>query len=281
MAEVLTAQGLDVPRVGLFATVPLEPFDEADLRWATSLGWSVPSACPSGRNVDPCAVGTAVHASRSFVSGRAWYVEVAERCSTLSTDVDEELTRVRQQLLAVSSKLVASELLTGAVARAAGWQNRYLAHIDSDVVTSAAATPAEALACLEQAIASATPNGVGLVHASRQVATAWAAEHLLVQDGGVLTTLLGTPVVVDAGYDGSGPQLVPGGPPQPPATGAIWAYATSPMRVLLGPVEELTFVDRQPNDVTAVARRLVAVVWDTCCHAAAQINLPLCGIGGS
>lgn len=282
MAELLTAPVLDVPASGLLATLPVRPFDEGALRWATSLGWAIESSCPTGRSVDPCAVGQATYEPRGSVSGRAWAVEVAERCSTLSTGEEEAEARVRVQLAAVSSKLVAEELLKGTVARAAGWPNRYLAHVESDLLGTVAMAPADALACLEEAIARLTPDGRGVIHASRQIATAWAASTLVVSTGGgSLRTVLGTPVVADAGYDGTGPQTVPGGPPTPPADGAVWAYATSPMEVLLGPVEVLRYVDRASNDVTAVARRLVAVAWDPCCHAAVKINLPLCGTGGS
>jgi hypothetical protein len=77
--------------------------------------------------------------------------------------------------------------------------------------------------------------------------------------------------------------------PVPPADGSIWAYATSLVEVRLGPVQDFPstesdlrqVVDPSTNDYLFVAQQLAAVTFDPCCHAAAELDLPLCGIGGA
>jgi hypothetical protein len=197
--------------------------------------------------------------------------------------------RAIDQLLATQSKRIAEEFWTGAEARADGWDNRYLAHLASDVLSDSGAVSATVgLACLEQYLADCSGGEPGMIHAPRQVVTHWKALGLVTFENGLVRTVLQTIVVPDAGYDGSGPQQAVNGAPTPAVDGSIWAYATSPVEVRLGPVDAQPapdsvweVVDRDTNDFTVFAQRLAMVTFDNCCHAAVEMDLPLCGIGGA
>jgi hypothetical protein len=86
----------------------------------------------------------------------------------------------------------------------------------------------------------------------------------------VLYTLAGNVVVADPGYPGTGPAGQ--------AVGATaWAYATSPVQVLLSPLSPITddsvVVDRAVNTRTVWAARVFAATWDPCVHLATEITI--------
>ncbi len=73
--------------------------------------------------------------------------------------------------------------------------------------------------------------------------------------------------------------------------GSVWAYGTEMLGVLLSPVRHVPETggqrvtsanfDRDVNTVVARAERDAVVVWDGCIHVAVEVDLALCGIGGS
>jgi hypothetical protein len=274
------------PVVGLLASVT--PIEEPDLRWAGASGWGFsPDGCDVGDVEDPCQVSTRTAPDRgATVEGQAFAVWASDRCSVIDYggNADEIAERARRQLAAIESKRIASELWRGDLATAQGWPNPFLASLDNDVVTVGASSPTVALACLEQYLGECSGGARGMVHATRQVVTHWNALSLLRREGGLMLTINDTIVVPDAGYDGSGPPPGPGQDPTPAADGSIWAYATSLVQVRLGPVEvsdPMQVVDRDVNDYVVFAQRLAAVSWDTCCWAAAEVSLSICGVGGA
>lgn len=250
-----------------------------DSRWP--LGFkTAPEGCGDAWVEDPCNVGARTVTGRpEWVENQPMNVVAADRCSAFGFAAEDYEGRARRLLARCQSKQIAAELWTGALAAAAGWPNQFFTDLSSDVLTDGAATPTAALACLEQALAQCGCGDRGMIHATPQLATHWATlGTVLRREGSLLLTVHDTVVVPDAGYDGSGPGGVA-------AAATQWAYATGMVTVRLGPVsitpgEFADALDRSDNKVTFFAERPAAATWDGCCHAAVEVALPVCLVGG-
>ena len=156
-----------------------------------------------------------------------------------------------------------------------------LASPTADVVTpGATATPQVALRCLEAALADCACGARGMIHAPRQLVSAWSQDGLVRHEGGTILTINDTIVVSGAGYDGSSPDG------EPATSGSVWAYATGIVTVRLSPVVVTPStieqaLDRSVNTIEYRAERMAAAYWDSCCLFAAETDLELCLIGGS
>lgn len=126
------------------------------------------------------------------------------------------------------------------------------------LASGAAQPPVEGLALLENEIARV---GSGIIHATPAVATTWAAQSLLVKQGAILYTIIGTPVVVGAGYIGATPVG------KSPVAGQEWAYAsglisiTRDLRSRVEPARYSEAFDRNLNDVEFMAERPYLINW--------------------
>jgi len=131
---------------------------------------------------------------------------------------------------------------------------------DSDMQNfGAAVSPTEGIAKLENAIAQV---GNGMIHVTPGTATALAGATLIKQRSpGIMETMLGTIVVVGAGYIGAYPQ---GG--SAPGTDQEWAFASGFVEVhrdedvILGPTVGQS-MDRSTNDVSLIAERNYLLAW--------------------
>lgn len=279
------AQQLVPPRTGLLSALAALPAAE---RMATGIAWE-PEACGYGGAFDPklCSPSSLStiepDAGPGLEEAVPFTVWGADVCATFQRDRDRT-GRARRQLAAIESYQVARELWTGTLARAASpdWPNEYLAKPSSDVVTDGPAAATVALACLEQGIAEAGKGRRGMVHATPATITHWQVGGALRREGGLVLTINDTIVVADAGYDGSGPNG------EPAADGSVWAYATELIAVRLGPVryvpdvaESAEALNRLVNTVVVRAERDAVLQWDHCIHIAAEVDIALCGIGGS
>lgn len=120
------------------------------------------------------------------------------------------------------------------------------------------------LAELERRLAS-DYGSLGVIHMDRGTALAGFAVHVLHHAGTRLETVLGTPVVAGAGYDGSDP-TTPGDDPVPGqpwvvGTPAIFGYRSDVFTSSNRPGDLL---DRSTNDLYAIAERTYLLGWDQC-----------------
>jgi len=287
------------PRYGLLAAAPT--VDDADLRVLAG-GWKFqPEGCGlSGRDSVACAgnVGVMdVAAGPGQVDGEAIWIWAGDECSTFGFEARDWQGRARRQLAAVESFELAAELWDGDVSQGADdaegggddLPNRWLAMAGaaSDTVTTEPTAPTSALACVEQALGEAMRGQQGMVHVTPQVLVHLVADQLVTRQGNVWTTPMGHVVVADAGYSGSGP-----GGAAADATGQ-WIYGTPMIQVRLGPIEMIpgsleqaqnlaASMDRGVNTITVIAGRLAGFQWASeCAHIAAQVNVPVCAIGGA
>lgn len=131
------------------------------------------------------------------------------------------------------------------------------------------ASPAAALAKLEDALNFALQGPNGVVHMQPSALTACAAAGAIRLDGTRYVTAMGTTVVADAGYAG---YPVDAGAPGGSQAEDFWMVGTGPVRVRLGPIDVtepggIEAIDPSTNTVTVTAWRVAAVeleplVWD-------------------
>lgn len=283
--EPVLAPPATPPRVGLLASLGgidriMRDTATADpqQRWADQSGFDFNSeACNASGRFDICTPGDlSPDADAGSLSWTPFGIYATDVCTTMqSRDRDG---RARRALAACASYQVAGELWTGDLAQANGYDNGWLASPESDVLSAGSGmTPTNALACLEEGLAACSCGARGMIHATRQVATLWAADGLIRFEAGLLLTFMDSVVVPDAGYTGSGPDG------QAAAAGAVWAYATTMVQVRLSEVQVLVDLGAKDLVNTGVARaqQIAAVSWDRCCHLAVQVDAPACGIAGS
>lgn len=203
-------------------------------------------------------------------------LELAATCTTVGYDTLDYPGRARRQMELATTKALESEFWTGATKP---W-NPHLAAPNAVVLNVGGIanptpmTPGCALAALNQALGDCGIGGRGMIHSTIDLATLWSnISGGLMRDGQRLTTTVrDTTVVAGAGYTGSGPNGA-----DPPA-GSAWAYATGPVQVRLGDIQVVPdtvaeAVDRHSNEITYRGERMASAAWDTCCLAAALVQV--------
>jgi hypothetical protein len=290
------------PPVGLLPSA-LSPPDGEDQRWVNGFAFQALDCIPGGR-FDPCDedLDLQIPGNPENVDYVPFAVWTGFKCSPWDPVLDWARA-VTEALLAVEEEQISAEFWRGDIARDASHPNRYLTDPDSDNLSSSALSANDALACLEQYLASCNGGQQGMIHASRQLVTLWQIGGALRREGRRIYTVNDTVVVPGAGYDGSGP--ADGASPEP-AAGSQWAYATGlvtvrreslqdvaiPVPGIAGETATITVpqviggpnwegVDRSTNTIEARAQRLAAATWSGCCHAAVEVDVAACGIGGS
>lgn len=258
------------PRYRLVDVATVVP--EPDGHWRNGAQvWGYPPETPSTHN--PCDTGTL---RTKDADGTALIPEFASftayaamTCTSRSFGDDWRTYRDRivTWFEATESFAVEREFAQGVEVPT----NPYLADPAVDLLAAGAAqTALESMALLENAIA--TTGRQGMIHADPATATAWASNHLTLQEGRYLRTWLGTPIVVGHGYVGTTP--AGGG-----AAGADqgWAFVTGPVEIIRGelivnPPTVAEALDRDSNDLTFYAERDYLVYWDTALQSAVLVD---------
>lgn len=167
------------------------------------------------------------HPRSRYVS--PFFIEVEDYHSTFDITGEDRYARVLKQLEAATQKAIEYELLNGAYAQtvatvsgmvthdAAITANQYLADITTlayaDVLTpDTKVTAQRAIELLEHRLALSPTGEQGILHLSRDVASALGANWLLMRvedDPGHfhVETINGTTAAIGAGYNGNGPVL--------------------------------------------------------------------------
>lgn len=251
-------------------------------RWVRGLLWQP----------DSCGDGEIVHATGLCVDGGFGgfdapierpelaeyvppFVAVGQSCSGISGEqaLLDAAQRARDLLERCQTVGIARELWRGDIAQAAtpDAPNDWLSKDATDVGGGLQQPVRDGFAALEQGLAECSCGGQGVIHAMPYLATLWASLQLVErQPDGRLLSALGTIVVADPGYDGSG---VDGGSGDPLASS--WAYATSMVDVRLGAVQitnDASTLNLQTNDFDVYAYRPFAATFDPCCHLGVQVD---------
>ncbi|SHL53039.1 hypothetical protein SAMN05443637_13512 [Pseudonocardia thermophila] len=265
------------PAFGLVASA--ERPDPAQLpNWELGLVW-VPERCATEYRLAPACVAADPADYRPPRPAEAVYyrpvdLQLAEECSTLSGPVDE--ARLRRIAEAQTPFAVARELWSGAGTQAdpfdspagSSQTNPYLASAAATEVSgSPAASVRLGIGLLEQAAMEAAAGQQVFLHVPVMMLPQLG--EYVYRVGQVLYTLAGNVVIADGGYEGTGPSGEPVG-------ATAWAYATSPVSVLMSPLEITSgpeSIDHATNTRTAWASRVVAALFDPCVHLAIEIEL--------
>lgn len=285
---------LDPPdTIAEFQQAPLErdgsPFTAPGVgpqRWYDKASYLPEQVCLAGGVTDPCSQTAAksIAASPAVVNATPFMVWAGDKCSTFGWEAHDFMGRATRALLAVESKLIAQEFWKGTLTSASGWSNRYLASdAFSDTLSSpnTPVSPTTALDYLEQGLADCGNGQQGAIHCTRQLGSIWSALGNTYRSvNGQILTWMGTLIIPDAGYDGSGPQG------QPRVDGSQWAYATLMPQVRRSPVDVFpgSFAEaviKATNDVEWRAERLAVVTIPACCQLAVNVNVPLALEGGA
>jgi hypothetical protein len=231
-------------------------------------------ACGTSEVYEICDTPTTTTAPTGggTVEADAFTVRVGARCSAMG-DVDDATRAKALRLLDVwQHAAIASEFWRGDHAQAESLDRPYLADGDAQSVGTGLSA-LDGLAALESALAGVEPNiecGAGqrgMIHASPETVTVWAALGLVRPEGGLLLTALDTVIVTGPGYDGSGDDGTV------PTTAAHTAYATGFVDVRLTAPMVTPTLDRATNTRVAWAERTAVVTYGPCCVASAGITI--------
>lgn len=257
-----------------------------DERWTRGTSFeynSIPSTlgllASNGNGVDfpPSPTGNAVF----YEKLDPFYIEIKDLSSTLATTPEEVKARSIDQLTAASQKIIEIQLWNGTTSL---FLTDPVPHFTSgdqlDIVTLGGKSPADALSLLEGSIAESPTGSQGIIHMTRDVASALGSRlERKRSDSGrpYITTRLGTPVVVGSGYSGNGPQNAP----ESVATRTNkWMFATGDVQILLGDVEfdsdtsNGSVVIPSVNSIETKALQAAIVAFDPSIFYAAQVSMP-------
>lgn len=269
---------LTPPRHSLFNSI--DPTIDDDERWPNGFRFS-PERCEGGGVVAPCVpTEKSLSAADNLanVEYEPFWVWAGAICNMLDPEFGgrEGAARARRLLAASESKNAALEFWEGNLAQDQAWPNFYLTQAGATLLSTGGVDPEDALACLEQAIAECADNGIGVIHATRQVFTLWKRFNLItVETDWRAFTYLGNQVIADTGYTGTAPMGAID------TSGVSWAYATGQLQLRLGGISDVPprlsqAVDRSTNDAIWRVERPVAITTDACCHAAVGVTVQEC-----
>jgi hypothetical protein len=247
-------------------------------RWEMGYGYNPEQTCQVGAMDDPCSLTENMDPPGNptnvvEIPGLIW---AGDTCSSFGFSARDYRGRAQRALIAGESYIIAREFWTGLRATAAGWPNTFLAEAGTPVVGGGPFSVSAALGVLEQAIADTANGQPGVIHCSRQLGSAFSElGNTFRQVGtGIIQTYLGTVIVADAGYPGTGPGNAA------PGAGEQWAYATliptvrrSPIEVIPDTFEEAT--DRALNSISFRAERIAGVTIPPCTLIGVPVSLGL------
>jgi len=283
--EPVAAVPAKPPKFGIFAALGGAQA-LTDGRWEFGFKF-LPEACGISGALELECAGTTPDApdltGPSVVEGDPFVVFSEDRCSSFGWQARDWQGRAKRQLIATRSYQIAKEVWSGVLTTSAGLSNIPLTDPTSTTVGTGPMAVRHALACLEGALGQCCQGCVGLIHMTPQLLSELSAfPNAVMLSGGTWVTANGHVVIPDAGYDGSGPGGTPAGDTQ-------WMYGTSMMGLRSSDIltipasdEDMQMqMDRSVNDLLVTAYQVVAVQWDNCCHLAAEVDVPVCVLGGN
>lgn len=279
---LVPTEGLEVAPFGILSPATTT-YDHSDHFWTSEFTYESNDAgvkIINGSIVSPSDIVTILDNSAERERFKIYYpfnVQASVKVSTFGTTPEEIKASAESALEVVTQKAIEAEFWGGGISKLIGKDNdnRYLTGPDTIDVTPTAGTGVKlryGIGLLESAIDRST-GFVGTLH----VPTILATPLNLVNDNGVLRTPRGTPVVVGSGYS-SLATVGPNGEEAP--AGHVWAYATGPVSVRLGPTtvtpENLNqAVNTRINEIEFFVDRPVAVTWSTNNAYAVLVDLSL------
>lgn len=265
--QSVAAPPATAPRYSLLFCASQVPDQNAD-KWIQGIQWISEQFVGGGLVDIECDGSTSemqVDGNGDLTGQVPFNVYAEDHCSTLASLARDFEARARRQLEATQSHWMARELWLGQLSAGEALGNPWLTE-DPHVLTSAPISPDEALALLDIALAQMLGGRIGMIHVSPQILDLLQEGKGLIQRqtaGGLLwTTSMGTTVVADSGYPGTGPDNLS------PASTNQWMYGTPAIQYRLGAVEILgdpkgSGVNKPINFTTVWAQRPALLQWDS------------------
>lgn len=266
-------------KYGIFSVALM--IDENDPKpdhWMNGLTWE-PNSCGPVFTTGPDCPPEADVPAKDFsdvegsgnVTALGFWTYAPYQCALIGREIGEARARARARLERGEERAVEQAIGNGLLLG------------NEPVIASAGAedlTPAAGALSLKCGIAALEDYlgncGGGIIHMTRGLASVGQSAGVKPdkEDNDLLTTSLGTPVAAGSGYDLNGPDGVAA------ADGEAWIYATPPVVIWRGPIEdsppegrEWEGVDRRINEILALAERPYVAGWDGCCHAAVRVTI--------
>lgn len=261
--EVAAPKALAKPRYGLLTTVPPVTITDPHA-WASGVEWEYDLCTDIESFTDQCPPSTYTMSTESdlqFCHADPFLVKSSFKCSTIGKTIEEALKIVERRLLSWESHEVEKIFWTGMTD--SGQINPSLAFgNDTCEITPVNLSPSGALpltsafGVLEEALTDVIPGG-GIIHVPFGLASFLADKNLLERQGDSYFSPTGFPIVLGAGYPGTGPSNIL------PAPGTTWIFGTGPVGIwrgdyFLNPSELFEGMDRYKNDLTIFAERFYA-----------------------
>lgn len=217
-----------------------------------------------------------VPAKPTLVGARPYVASTADPCiSTFGMFGRDAEGRATRLLEANLSRIIANELWTGARSTANGFfsagppiTNDYLTRNPTAVNGGVLTGHLNALAELEQAY-YALDNRPGFIHAEPRLVQLWNRASFInpAPSGRYLISGLGSIVVADAGYDGSGAGVAAGTHAQ------SWAYMTGPIGYARTPTKLQVTDEAQRVDIHGTQDRVVRAECDVIAFWDSKVNV--------
>jgi len=277
---------LDIAPCGLLSVARVVKHSDEDEHWL-NLGYTETDAYP--KVVIQTNVGNTEYALSSGTGAAntqvlPFWIELNKKQTTIDfLREDFESGPFMDQIDAVSQKAVERELWDGAATRGntTPATDGYLTKTGgASIKTSGGVTPDKALYLIEQSISDSPTGGRGIIHMTRDVASALGSRlqyEAKARDDkkAYARTRLGTLVVIGSGYTGNGPIGTAGAAAS--ATNK-WIFATGGVEVHLGKAEFTNkdvakAINPNTNDVEVQVLRPAAVIFDPSIFSAAQVTL--------
>lgn len=269
------------PRVafgyGLFSVFGLRA--DGDAKWQNGVVWeSLTCGAASGIGDPDCTPGatetTATGLPKTFADGvpvgeaSQFSVYGSFKCSPVGRGLEAAQERARLHLLAREEARVERALWTGDLGNVPNLQD------GATELIGPVTTSVHALSLLEGFIAE-NYGSLGVIHVSRHAGPSLAQNGQIDTSGSVARTILGTPVVFGAGYPISGPEGVAA------AANSAWAFASPALfgyhsDVFYPSARTGDLLDRDVNDLYAIAERSYLLGFDDCGVGAVEFSLGCC-----
>jgi hypothetical protein len=196
----------------------------------------------------------------------AFVAYLAVTCTTRGLDMVQMRERSLAAFQVYEDAVVEDQFWKGTIQPA----NPHLTDSNAVVLPGGAQDIVSGFALLEQYAAS--KQQAGIIHLSPWLATYAAHASLIVREGAVLRTQLGSLVVPGMGYTGAKPESA-----SAPPAGSEYAFVTNGVRVMraepyiLGQADAEA-VTRSSNDFTIIVEREYLVAWDGAVQGAVLID---------
>lgn len=262
--EAVLALPAQPPRYGLL--VAANDLSSADDRWQGGVQWAPEQNNGGGAVATNCHGNTASLTPGTNIgtaTADPFVVWAEDHCSTLGWQARDYEGRARRQLEATQSARIANELWSGTLAQAAGLGNIWLTK-DPEIVSSGGLDARPALGLLDEAVGAAFGGRRAMIHCTAQLLSEFTAGGIVSQSGQIWTTPMGTVVVADAGYPGTGPDGTNTGKQFIYGTPMI-GYRLSPVMLAPGSLADARAqaINRDTNLITIYAERLALLQWDS------------------